>query len=61
MDEHRTCMITLVLYALITADVICFYRDVMTTVTVFVILAVSLFPCLIPRIRIGKRGKADPS
>jgi hypothetical protein len=54
-------MITLVLYALITADVICFYRDVMTTVTVFVILAVSLFPCLIPRIRIGKRGKADPS
>ncbi len=64
VDENKTYVVTLLVYALVLAGVIYFYQDVLITVTAFVILGVLLIQYLIPQIRDKKKGKAntpDPS
>ena len=58
VDENKTAVATLIIYALIMAGVIYYYQDFAITVTAFVVLAVLIFQYLAPRIR-GKKKPAD--
>lgn len=59
VDENKTFIVTLLVYALVLAGVIYFYQDVLITITAFVILGVLLFQYLVPRAREKKKRSAD--
>jgi hypothetical protein len=55
VDENKTAVATLIIYALIMAGVIYYYQDFAITLTAFVVLAVLIFQYLAPRIREKKK------
>ena len=55
VDENKTYVVTILVYAMILAGVIYFYQDVLITITAFVILGVLLFQYLVPQIRERKK------
>ncbi len=59
VDENKTYVVTILVYALILAGVIYFYQDFLITVTAFVILGVLLFQYLVPRAREKKKQSAE--
>jgi amino acid permease len=58
VDENKTAVVTLIIYALIMAGVIYYYQDFAITLAAFVVLAVLIFQYVVPRIR-EKKKPAD--